>query len=85
MARTRVLGANEEDYRAYRGASASGVRLLRPRAEVSTSAPAELGAELGRFDPQVVVCGGPGRPDPDNGAARVERPPPGYSLQCVEG
>ena len=75
MVRTRVLVAYEEDYRAYREAIAAGGRLLRPRAEVRTAATDELGAELERFDPQVFVCGVPGRPDPGDVLAWVELPP----------
>ena len=55
MVWTRVLVAYGNEYRAYREAIAAGIRLLRPHTEVSTAAPADLGAELERFDPQVVV------------------------------
>ncbi len=75
MARTRVLVAYEDEYRAYREAIAAGVRLLRPRVEVSTAGPAELDAELERFGPHVVVCGVPGRLDPGHTPAWVERSP----------
>ncbi len=64
--------AYEEDYRAYRETIAAGMRLLRPHAEVRTAPPDELGAELERFDPQVVVCGVSGRPDPGGVLAWVE-------------
>ena len=67
--------AYAEEYRAYRETIAAGIRLLRPRAEVRTAGPAELGAELERFDPWVVVCGVPGSPDPGNTPAWVELPP----------
>ena len=83
--RLRVLVAFEDARRAYREAIASAIGELRPAFEVRPASLADIGRELGRFDPHVVVCGGPGRPDPDNGAARVGRPPPGYSLECVEG
>ncbi len=72
---TRVLVAYAEEYRAYRETIAAGIRLLRPRAEVRTAAPAELGAELERFDPWVVVCGVPDRLDPGDVLAWVELPP----------
>lgn len=72
MGRTRVLVAYQEDYRAYRETIAAGVRLLRPRVEVHTASPTEVGAELERFDPQVVVCGVPGLPDPGRTPAWVE-------------
>jgi hypothetical protein len=74
VVRTRVLVAYGDEYRAYREVIAAGIRLLRPHTEVSTAAPADLGAELERFSPQVVVCGVPGRPDPGDGAAWVELP-----------
>ena len=75
MARTRVLVAYEDGYRAYREVIAAGVRLLRPHTEVRTAGPAELGAELERFGPHVVVCGVPGHPDPGHAPAWVELPP----------
>lgn len=74
MVRTRVLVAYGDEYRAYREAIAAGVRLLRPHTEVSTAAPADLGAELERFSPQMVVCGVPGRPDPGLATAWVGLP-----------
>ena len=59
----RVLVAFDDEHRAYREAIAAGIGLLRPHVEVSTCSPADLGAELGRFDPQVVVCGSPAPAD----------------------
>ena len=66
--------AYAEEYRAYREVIAAGIRLLRPHTEVRTAAPTDLGAELERFGPQVVVCGVPGSPDPDDRPAWVELP-----------
>jgi hypothetical protein len=66
--------AYAEEYRAYREVIAAGIRLLRPHTEVRTAAPADLGAELERFGPQVVVCGVPGRADPGDVLAWVEQP-----------
>lgn len=74
IVRTRVLEAYGDEYRAYREVIAAGIRLLRPLTEVSTAAPADLGAELERFSPQVVVCGVPGRPDLGFATAWVELP-----------
>jgi hypothetical protein len=71
---TRVLVAYAEEYRAYREVIAAGIRLLRPHAEVRTAGPTDLGAELERFGPQLVVCGAPGRPDPGDVLAWVELP-----------
>ena len=72
---TRVFVAFGEEHRAYRGVIAAGIRILRPHTEVSTAGPAELGAELERFGPHVVVCGVPDRPDPGHTLAWVELPP----------
>ena len=74
MVRTRVLVAHEDEHRAYREAIAAGIGLLRPRAEIATCSPADLRAELGRFDPRVVVCGAPGYPDPGDVLAWVDLP-----------
>ncbi len=71
---TRVLVAYAEEYRAYREVIAAGIRLLRPHTEARTAAPTDLGAELERFGPQLVVCGAPGRPDPGDVLAWVELP-----------
>ncbi len=71
---TRVLVAYAEEYRAYREVIAAGIRLLRPHAEVRTAGPTDLGAELERFGPQLVVCGAPGRPDPGDVLAWVDLP-----------
>ena len=70
----RVLVALDDEHRAYREVIAAGIGLLRPHTEVSTAAPADLGAELERFSPQVVVCGLPGRSDPGCVPAWVELP-----------
>jgi hypothetical protein len=75
LIRTRVLVAFGEEHRAYRGVIAAGIRLLHPHTEVSTAGPAELGVELERFGPHVVVCGVPGRPDQGHTPAWVELPP----------
>lgn len=66
--------AYAEEYRTYRETLAAGICLLRPHTEVRTAAPAELGAELERFDPWVVVCGLPGRSDPGRTPAWVGLP-----------
>ena len=70
----RVLVAFGDEYRAYREVIAAGIRILRPQVEVAACSPADLGAELARFDPQVVVCGQAGVADPGDTAAWVELP-----------
>ncbi|MDQ3637200.1 MAG: hypothetical protein M3426_04295 [Actinomycetota bacterium] len=61
-----------DEYRAYRGVVAAGIRILRPRTDVATSTPTEIEVEIGRFDPQVVVCGAPGPADTGGSPAWVE-------------
>jgi hypothetical protein len=70
----RVLVAFGDEYRAYREVIAGGLRILRPRADVATATPAEIEGEIGRFDPQVVVCGRAGIADPGDVPAWVELP-----------
>ena len=70
----RVLVAFGDEYRAYREVIAAGIRILRPRTDVATATPAEIEGEIGRFGPQVVVCGRPGIADPGDVPAWVELP-----------
>jgi hypothetical protein len=70
----RVLVAFGDEHRAYREVIAAGIRILRPRADVATATPAEIDGEIGRFDPQVVVCGRAGIADPGDVPAWVELP-----------
>ena len=72
--RTRVLVAFGEEHHAYREVIAVGIRILRPGTEVATATPAEIEEEIGRFGPQVVVCGVPGISDPGDRPAWVELP-----------
>jgi hypothetical protein len=51
----RVLVAFEDDYRAYREVIATGIRVLRPSAEVCTINPAGLEVEIKHFEPQVII------------------------------
>ena len=50
--------ALEDDYRVYRETIAAVLRVLRPGAEVESTAIEALEEELERFDPQVVICNG---------------------------
>jgi len=63
---TRVLVALEEEYRAYREVLAAGVKSMRPGAQVATTLPFLLEAEVARFDPQVIICSGSGAADSGN-------------------
>ena len=74
MGRTRVLVAYAEDYRAYGEVIAAGIQILRPQVEVATATPAEVEGEVGRFDPQVVVCGASAPADPGDVPVWVELP-----------
>ncbi len=75
MDTTRVLVAFEDERRAYGEVIAPGIAVLRPSAVVATCTPGGLlGGELERFDPQVVICGAPGRWDPGDALAWVELP-----------
>ncbi len=70
----RVLVALEDDYRVYRETIAAVLRVLRPAAEVESTAIEALEEELERFDPQVVICcgGHEGVEPPDGRAAWIE-------------
>jgi hypothetical protein len=50
----------EDEYRAYREVIAAGLETLRPRTEVAAVGLDQLGGELARLDPEVVVCSRPG-------------------------
>lgn len=64
----------EDEYRAYREVIAAGVGTLRPRAEVTTVRLDLLERELGRLDPEVVICSGPEPPESGVRLAWVELP-----------
>ncbi len=66
--------AHDEEHRAHREVIAAGIQVLRPHTSVATCSLGELGRELGRFDPQVVICGRPGAADPGDRTAWVELP-----------
>jgi hypothetical protein len=69
----RVLVALEDDYRVYRETIAAVLRVLRPGAEVESTAIEALEEELERFVPQVVICGGHHEGvEPDGRAAWIE-------------
>src|SRR3712207_3030131 len=71
----RLLVAFEEKYRAYQGAIASAIAILRPSVEMETGEISILTEELARFAPQAVICSLPEGPDPGERVAWVELPP----------
>lgn len=72
LAEIRILVALEDNYRAYRELIAAGIRVLRPNAEVATSALDALEEEIARLDPHVVVCSLPATMGPGDRVAWVE-------------
>jgi hypothetical protein len=64
--------ALHDDYRAYRGAIAAGIRLLRPHVEVATTGLDALEDEAARLDPHVVICSLPATADSGERLAWVE-------------
>ncbi|MGI8909975.1 MAG: hypothetical protein ACR2JR_05385 [Rubrobacteraceae bacterium] len=70
----RILVAYGDEHRVYREVIASGIRLLRPENAVATCTQGELGSELERFDPQVVICDLPETAEPGDRLAWIELP-----------
>jgi hypothetical protein len=54
----RILVAYEDNYQLYRETIVSVLRILRPEAEVKSTNLEAFEEGLGRFDPEVVICGG---------------------------
>lgn len=71
----RLLVAFEDEYRAYQGAIASAIQVLRPGMEVKTTETDALKEELSRFAPQAVICSRPEGSDPNGRVAWIELPP----------
>jgi hypothetical protein len=61
--------AFEDEYRAYQEALTEALRIMRPRAEVSTVRPEAPPDALARLEPDLVICS---RPDEGYGAAWIE-------------
>ena len=68
----RILVSFEDNYRAYGGVIAAGIRILRPHAEVGTADPDALEEETARFEPEVVICCRPSATDSNDGPAWIE-------------
>ncbi len=83
----RVLIAFEGSHRSYGETAAGAIRWLRPGAEVSLVRAEDLGAEVGSFDPHLVVCNRPNAVDPGVRAAwaRLSDDPDEPSEFCVGG
>ncbi len=72
--RVKVLVAFEDARSVYRETIVRAVRALRPDLEVRSAAIADIGHELGRFDPHVVVCSRPNGEHPGGRGAWVHVP-----------
>ena len=79
--------ALEDEYRIYRDMIAAAIAVLRPQSEVETTGLDDLGEQVRRFDPQVVVCSHPNTVDPGGRLAWVELPldPTRPTKICVGG
>ncbi len=64
-AAVRVLIAIEDRHRVYREAIGEYLRAVRPQLDVRLVSSLALNGELRRFNPQIVVHGGPPVPIPD--------------------
>ena len=87
MGEPRVLIAYEESHRSYGETMMAAIRGLRPGVEVAVVQVRELEAELGRFDPHLVVCNRPNTVDPGGRAAwaRLSDEPDEPSEFCLGG
>jgi hypothetical protein len=83
----RVLIAYEASHRSYGESMAGAIRVLRPRVEVSVVQVRELGSEVGRFDPHLVICNRPNTVDPGGRVAwvRLSDEPDEPSEFCLDG
>jgi hypothetical protein len=83
----RVLIVYEDSYRSYGEAMEGAVRAQRPGVEVALAHLRELEAELGRFDPHLVVASRPNTVDPGGRAAwlLLSDEPDEPSEVCIDG
>jgi hypothetical protein len=66
--------ALEDEYRLYLEVIAAATAVLHPQAKLETTGLDNLREEIGRFDPQVVVCSHPNTVEPGGRSAWVELP-----------
>lgn len=83
----RALIVYEDSHRAYGEAIVSAIRGQRPNVEVELAHLRDLEAELGGFDPHMVVCGNPNTVDPGRRTAWVvlAEDPDEPSEVCLDG
>jgi len=84
---TRVLVVYEDSYRSYGQTVVGAIRGLRPQLEAALVQVRELEAEVGRFDPHLVICNRPNSIDPGGRAAwvRLSDEPDEPSEFCLAG
>jgi hypothetical protein len=83
----RILIAYEDSHRSYGQTLAGAIRGLRPVVETAVVQVRELEAEVGRFDPHLVVCNRPNTIDPGDRLAwlRLSDEPEEPSEFCLAG
>jgi hypothetical protein len=83
----RILIAYEDSHRSYGQTLAGAIRGLRPVVETAVVQVRELEAEVGRFDPHLVVCNRPNTLDPGGRLAwlRLSDEPEEPSEFCLAG
>ena len=83
----RVLVVYEDSYRSYGQSMVGAIRGLRPQLEAALVQVGELEAEVGRFDPHLVICNRPNSIDPGGRVAwvRLSDEPDEPSEFCLAG
>jgi hypothetical protein len=83
----RILIAYEDSHRSYGQTLAGAIRGLRPVVETAVVQVRELEAEVGRFDPHLVVCNRPNTFDLGGRLAwlRLSDEPEEHSEFCLAG
>ena len=83
----RSLVVYEDSYRSYGQTMVGAIRGLRPQLEAALVQVRELEAEVGRFDPHLVICNRPNTIDPGGRAAwvRLSDEPDEPSEFCLAG